>query len=288
MIAPLILASVVAITFDDLPNIHADLPLATQQAVTTKLLADLAAANAPAIGFVNEDKIEDDGAMIAQWLDAGAEIGNHTYSHLDLDASTVQQFEDDVLHGEEITRPLVESRGKKLQWFRHPYLNTGKTTAVRDEVDAFLAAHGYRVAPVTIDDSEWIYDDAYDRAAWWQRAALRRSYLRYMQRRLAWAESMSNVVFHRQIAQILLLHASTLNADVFPQLAAMMRNRGYRFVTIDEATLDAAYATPERWAGGGIGWLERWGVARGIPASRFEHDPRVPPWVQRLAGTRDE
>lgn len=295
MIASLVVAAVfaataareVAITFDDLPNIDANLPLETQREITTKLLAALNNERVPAIGFVNEDKLED-GSMIAQWLDAGEEIGNHTYSHLDLDTSTAQQFEDDILRGEAITRPLVEWRGKKLQWFRHPYLDTGQTTAIRDDVDAFLATHGYRVAPVTIDDSEWIYDVAYERAQWWQRAALRRSYLRYMQRRFAWAESCSQLVFHRDVAQILLLHASALNADVFPQLAAMIRARGYRFISIDEATLDAAYATPERWTGGGVGWLERWGVARGIPAARFENDPHVPPWVQRLAGEKEE
>lgn len=288
MIATLVFAAVVAVTFDDLPNIHADLPLPVEQAITTKLLAAITAEHVPAIGFVNEDKIEDDGAMVAQWLDAGLEIGNHTYSHMDLDASSPAQFEDDVVRGEEITRPLIESRGKKLQWFRHPYLNTGKTAAIRDEVDAFLAARGYRVAPVTIDSSEWIYDDAYDRAAWWQRPALRRSYLRYMQRRFAFAEASSGLVFHRNIAHILLLHASSLNADTFPQLVRLMRKRGYRFVTIDEATLDAAYATPEHWTGGGAGWLERWGVARGIAAWRFESDPKVPPWVEKLAGSRDE
>ena len=127
------------------------------------------------------------------------------------------------------------------------------------------------MAPVTIDDSEWIYDIAYDRAAWWQRAALRRSYVRYMRRRFEWAEAMSRLVFHRDVAQIVLLHAAALNADVFPQLIAMMRGRGYRFVTIDEATLDAAYATPERWAGGGVGWLgaaREWSpVSRGKPAA---------------------
>ena len=284
MIASFVFAAVltreVAITFDDLPNINAAVPL------PAKLLADL--DHIPVIGFVNEDKVDDDGATLAQWLDAGFDLGNHTYSHLDLDTSTAQQFEDDVLRGEAITRPLVESRGKKLQWFRHPYLDTGKTVEIRDEVDAFLTAHGYRVAPVTIDSSEWIYDVAYERAPWWQRAALRRSYLRYMRRRIEWAEAKSQLVFGRDIAQILLLHASALNADTFPQLARIFRKRGYRFVSIDEATLDRAYATPEHWTGGGVGWLERWGVARGIPAPRFENDPHVPSWVQRLAGEKDE
>ena len=289
----------VAITFDDLPNIDGELPVAEQQAINTTLLRALAEEQVPAIGFVNEEKLLGDGdrpdpsrvAMIEAWLDAGLAIGNHTFSHVDLDATPPEQFEAEVLRGEIMTRQLLERRAPSsatLRWFRHPYLDTGQTLAIRDEVDTFLAAHGYAVAPVTIDDSEWIYDTAYDRAAWWQREALRRSYIRYMRRRVEWAESMSRLVFGRDIAQILLLHESALNADTFARLAAMMRGRGYRFVSIDEAMLDAAYASRESWTGGGVSWLERWGVARGIPAARFERDPHVPPWVQRLAGARDE
>jgi peptidoglycan/xylan/chitin deacetylase (PgdA/CDA1 family) len=285
----------IAITFDDLPDIGNN-PLEVQQALTTRLLDALKAENVPAIGFVNEDKLLDDEdrpdpkriALVAQWLDAGEEIGNHTYAHVDLEHVPVEEFEHDVLRGETMTRPLLQSHGKTLQWFRHPYLDTGATASIRNEIAAFLAEHGYRVAPVTIDDSEWIYDLAYDRAPWWQRAALRRSYIRYMQRRFEWAESMSRLVFHRDVAQVLLLHASSLNADVFPRLAAMIRGRGYRFVAIDDAMRDAAYASQESAAVDGVGWLERWGVARGIAPSRFEHDPRVPPWVQKLAGARDE
>jgi peptidoglycan/xylan/chitin deacetylase (PgdA/CDA1 family) len=298
----------VSITFDDLPDVGEN-PIEVQESLTRRLLDELKTGNVPTIGFVNEDKLlDDDGqpdprrvALIQQWLDAGAQIGNHTFSHIDLNRVPLEQFEQDVLRGEAITGSQwgagtlagdSSSAGggarDPLKWFRHPYLDTGETLAKRAEADAFLAGHGYRVAPVTIDSSEWIYDQAYDCAAWWQRPALRRSYIRYMRRRFEWAEAMSHLVFHRDIAQILLLHASTLNADAFPDLAAMMRARGYRFISIDDAFRDAAYQTPDRWTGGGVSWLERWGVARGIAPGRFEHDPSVPPWVQRLAGARDE
>jgi peptidoglycan/xylan/chitin deacetylase (PgdA/CDA1 family) len=315
MIAAFVLAALlaaprreVAITFDDLPDVG-ESAIEVQESLTRRLIDDLKNENVPAIEFVNEDKLLDESeqpdprrvALIQQWLDAGAQIGNHTFSHIDLNQVPLEQFEQDVLRGELITGSQWSAgalaggssgagrgAGAPLKWFRHPYLDTGETLAKRDETDAFLAAHGYRVAPVTIDNSEWIYDQAYGRAAWWQRPALRRSYIHYMRRRFAWAEAMSHLVFHRDIAQILLLHASTLNADAFPELAAMMRARGYRFVAIEDAFRDAAYATPDRWTGGGVSWLERWGVARGVAPSRFEHDPIVPPWVQRLAGARDE
>jgi peptidoglycan/xylan/chitin deacetylase (PgdA/CDA1 family) len=218
------------------------------------------------------------------WLAAGCELGNHTFGHSDFDKVTVAAAEDDIVKGEAITRPLLTAHNQPLVWFRHPFLDTGRTVADRDAIDAFLTAHGYRVAPVTIDDSDWVYAYAYEKASPILRPMIRRSYVRYLDRRFEFAEEMSRRVFGREIAQVLLLHDSALNADSFDEVAAMMRARGYRGVTIGEALRDPAYATPEDWAGGGVSWLERWGVGRGIATSVFEADPPVPRWIQLLAG----
>ena len=287
----------VAVTFDDLPEITAaEDDVATQSDITERLLAAVARQHVPAIGFVNEEKLEDDDdridprrvALLGRWLDDGFELGNHTDSHLSLNASTAAEYEADILKGEEVTRPLITQRGSTLRWFRHPYLETGKSVGVRDEVNHFLAAHGYRVAPVTIDDSEWIYAMAYRKARVWRRPFIRRSYLRYLAERFLWYEERSRLVFGREIPQVLLLHASLLNADAFDSVAAMIRSRGYRFVTIEKATSDPAYASPEHWTAGGVSWIERWGTAKGIPQSRFDGDPHVPLWIQKLAGEKDE
>lgn len=287
----------VAITFDDLPDINAaDESVSEQEVVTTRLLASLRRSAVAAIGFVNEDNLSDENeqpdprrvALIEQWLDGGFEIGNHTFSHQDLNEVGADVFERDIVRGETIIRPIVERRGMKLRWFRHPYLDTGRTLGDRDRVDAFLKERGYRVGPVTIDNSEWIYEFAYLKAHYFQRPLIRRSYIRYMRDRFEFAESRSRLVFGREIPQVLLLHAGALNADAFEQLAAMMRGRGYHFIGLDDATADPAYASANSWAGGGVGWLERWGVAGGLPERRFENDPKVPLWIQRVAGAKDE
>jgi peptidoglycan/xylan/chitin deacetylase (PgdA/CDA1 family) len=281
---PLAAQRTVAITFDDLPDINSDVhPVAIERAINAKLLAALKRNDLPAIGFVNEEQLEDD-SVLQLWLAAGCELGNHTFAHSDFDAVTVEAAEDDILKGEAITRPLLASHNQPLVWFRHPFLDTGKTIDDRNAIDAFLTAHGYRVAPVTIDDSDWVYAYAYEKAPPLVRPIIRNSYVRYLDRRFRFAEELSRRVFGREIAQVLLLHDSALNADAFDEVAAMMRQRGYRGVTLDEALRDPAYATREEWAGGGVGWLERWGVARGIPTSVFEADPPVPRWIQFLAG----
>lgn len=130
----------IAITFDDLP-IAGVLPrdIETSRELTGKLLAGVAAHHVPAIGFVNEDKLNAaDGTvdpqrvdLLRRWLDGGLELGNHAYSHPDLHLMPLDAFEADVLKGERVTRPLMAARGLTLRFFRHPFLHTGRTSRRR-------------------------------------------------------------------------------------------------------------------------------------------------------------
>jgi hypothetical protein len=61
----------------------------------------------------------------------------------------------------------------------------------------------------------------------------------------------------------------------------MLEQRGYRFVSLDEALADPAYATPDRFVGtAGISWIDRWRVFFGQKAD-YEHDPDPPEWVMK-------
>ena len=51
-------------------------------------------------------------------------------------------------------------------------------------------------------------------------------------------ERESKALFGREIPQVLLIHANSLNADAYPELARMMKARGYRFVPLGEALED--------------------------------------------------
>ena len=76
--------------------------------------------------------------------------------HLTVCKPVLEYFED-VLKGERVTKPLVLAHGGTWQWFRHPYLQTGRDLETKHALEAFLAEHGYRIAPVTIDNGEWIF-----------------------------------------------------------------------------------------------------------------------------------
>ena len=286
----------IAITFDDLPDLDVnEHRLNRTEMLMRSLTATLLREHVPAIGFLNEDKLLDEQAqsdprrvaLISGWLGAGLEIGNHTFSHLDLHQVSVADYEQDILLGERITRGLVADDSGKTRWFRHPYLNTGRSLEERALVERFLSERGYRVAPVTIDSSEWIYDVAYDQSGSpFRRWRIRRAYLRYMESQIARAEVLSWHLFSREIPQVLLLHASVLNAASLPSFMAMLRRRGYRFVPLAEATADRAYASPDPWvADGGVSWLERWALGMGM-ADQLPAERAVDPFVSALAGVQ--
>jgi peptidoglycan/xylan/chitin deacetylase (PgdA/CDA1 family) len=271
----------VAITFDDLPATAGDLPV--MQEVTAKLTSALRQQRVPSIGFVNEAKLIVPGqidartALLSAWLDAGLELGNHSFSHVAIDRTPLHAYQEDVIRGETITRALLRSRGRPLKYYRHTQLRTGPTDDYRRGLDAFLKGRGYEVAPVTIDNNEYVFAAIYDRAkSRGDRATMqvvRDAYLPYMERMFAYYEGVSREYMGREVKQVLLLHANSLNADHIVPLLTMMRRRGYSFVSLDRALADPAYRHAEVTSPRGLSWLHRWRLAEGRPIKAEPQEP---------------
>ncbi len=284
-----------AVTFDDLPVVSLIHTPERWQSITRDLLDAVSRHRVPAIGFVNEGKLRHDGsldparvALLQRWIDAGLELGNHTSSHLDLHHVSLAEYEQDILTGETTIRKLLAGAGRSPRYFRHPYLHTGRDEKTRHALDSFLTGHGYRVAPVTIDNYDYVFAAAYDRAELAGDAAKRgkieSAYLEYMQRVVSYYESQSVALFDREIPQVLLLHASSLNASTFDRLAGMLEGRGYAFVPLDTALEDEAYASRNDYYGpAGITWLHRWALTRGERGAFFAGEPEVPGWIEEAA-----
>jgi peptidoglycan/xylan/chitin deacetylase (PgdA/CDA1 family) len=284
----------VAVTFDDLPGVaQGDQSVATHAEITDGLLRHIREQRVPAIGFVNEEKLLTDGrvderrvALLRQWAQAGLELGNHGYSHIDFHTHPVDAYIADVARGDSVTRRVLAEVGRRPRFFRHPFLHTGRTLEDRRRFEASLAERGYRVAPVTIDNSDYLFAAAYDLALDDSvRALVADEYLAYMEAVTAYYEQQSTALLGREIPQVLLLHANTLNAEHFGRLAQMYARRGYAFVPLERALQDPAYASEDTYTGSaGITWLHRWALTQGKRGSFFAGEPEVPDWVNALVG----
>jgi peptidoglycan/xylan/chitin deacetylase (PgdA/CDA1 family) len=272
----------VAITVDDLPRggDGGGRSLEDIQSLTARLLKPFRDQRIPVTGFVNEGRaiwLGTDGLrqVLDIWLTTGADLGNHSHSHFDINEVPLEQYTADILRGERALRAALERRGGSLRYYRHPFLRTGPTPEIKSGMQAFLDRHGYRVAPVTIDNADYMYASLYTRAQ--HRERVRQEYVPYMESVVAFFEERSIEVVGRAIPQVLLIHANELNADLMPHLLAMFRRRGYSFVSLDEALTDAAYRLPDDYAGRrGFSWIHRWSHTKGM-TQRTEPDP--PRWV---------
>jgi peptidoglycan/xylan/chitin deacetylase (PgdA/CDA1 family) len=278
----------VAITIDDLPAGSAEsMTAAALTEMTSKLLATLRQQNVPAVGFVNEGKLYKAGEVDARikvlnmWLDSGFELGNHTFHHTSLNRAGLQAWEDDIIQGESVIKLLLAQHRMKLRYFRHPYLDTGADLQTRREAEAFLSGRGYSVAPVTVDGWDWnfagVYEDARKRGDTALMQEVVRLYLEHHDAMFAYCEQLSRDVVGYEPRQILLLHGNQLEGDHIGELLNLIRQRGYRFITLEEALADPAYSLPDTYVGvEGTSWLEHWAITKGKPP---QGAPQFPPQI---------
>ena len=289
--APTPVPRAMAVTVDDLPALPSG-DVAKMRRVTEEVLAALSRHRVTAVGFVNEGKLEPSGergarlALLESWLVAGHDLGNHTYSHPDINRVALGEYEQDVLRGEPGIRELLARRGRAPRWFRHPLTHTGPTREVRTAFEAFLKERGYAVAPFTVENSDYVFDVARRHAtSRGERAAaerLRAAYVDYTLLVVERMETLSRDTFGREIPQVLLVHANRTNADALGEVLDRLAGRGYRFVSLDEALADEAWRTPDEFVGlRGPSWLYRLRVAKGLPL-RLESEPDPPQWVLDL------
>ena len=267
-----------------------------------KLVSAMKKGDAPVIGFVNESKLYSDGqlqekrlAMLEDWLDAGFTLGNHTYGHVSMHDVALDAYKENILKGEQHLKPMLAKRGQTPRWFRHPYLRAGRSIEDKMALQDFLTSNGYRIAPVTVDNGEWVYAFAYRKLLSKggdnkeTLARLRRDYVPYMAAKVAFFERASIDLLGYNLPQILLMHANELNADTYGELIAAIRAQGYRFVTLEEAMLDPAYQRADTFTGRyGPSWLHRWALAEKKPKVFYEGEPVVPKWVLELAEVESE
>lgn len=276
----------VALTIDDLPSTGETPPNVTRAQIIQSLLATFRAEQIPPVyGFVNAKTLEemDDGeAILQKWTSTGNLLGSHTYSHPDLESTSVKDYEADIIKNESV----LQQYAAKSDWhfFRYPFLHEGETLQKRTEVQSFLKEHGYKTAEVSLDFEDYLWNDPYARCATKQRVdkvdALHDSYLAAADQYIDIYRSLSHRLYGHDIPYILLLHVTAFNAKMLPDLIAQLRERGFTFITLQKALSDPAYTVePSVGYPGGGPMQETLAFARKMP-----FPPAVKP-TQWLAAT---
>lgn len=266
------------------------------QLITTSILDALKKYKVPAIGFVNEGKLLMNGQvsvartkLLDQWFAQGLELGNHTWSHLEYNTHSIDEYEEDIIKGSQHIDKLYRDVPERIRYFRHPYLHTGDTREKKDALTAVLIKFNYVVAPVTVDNSDWIfaraYDIALDKKDSGMQRRLREEYVPYMVAKVKYFESQARDLFGRDISHILLMHANSINAACLGSLLQALQQEGFSFASLTEALQDPVFKTEDDFIGRvGISWVHRWAITQKKPKTFFGSEPRVPDHIQKYSG----
>jgi peptidoglycan-N-acetylglucosamine deacetylase len=243
----------VAITIDDGPMLRfASQPTDLHRIrAVDAMISALHDHGAPATLFVVGQKLEDYPQavpILERWLAAGVDVGNHTFSHGSIDALGAEAFLADIDRANDLLRPIVASTGREVRFFRAPYLLEGGTPERQAALADHLAREGMRNAPVTIAIEDWRHNDHYEAAEregdLETRDRIGREYLAQAAQVIDDALDLGERVAGREIAHILLLHANTINRDYLVAILHELKDRGARFISLDEALADPIYSEP--------------------------------------------
>ena len=242
-------AQQIAFTWDDLPA-HSALPQGeTRVEIGRKLVAAMQAEHMPPVyGFVNGvqlDREPSSAPMLADWRNAGLLLGNHTWSHMNLSTSSLADWEADLLKNEPVLQQ--SAAGTDWHWLRYPFLAEGDTPEKRAEARKFLAAHGYRIAAVTMSLGDYMWNEPYARCVAKNDSAaiaqLDSSYLNAAAADADFRRAMAKALFGHDAPYVLLMHIGAFDARMLPQLLRLYRDKGFTFITLEEAEKDPFYAS---------------------------------------------
>jgi len=240
-------AQKLALTFDDLPLNGERLPPGVTQTETAKNVVAILKRHhvPPAYGFINAKKLEGnpDGAEALKLWASEEPVGNHTYSHMDLEQNSAEAYERDIEENE----PALELLPAKnnWHWLRYPYLHEGDTVEKRRAVRSYLTAHGYRIAQVTLDYEDYLWNFAYARcvAKHDQKSIewLHSSYLETASEFLDLGREQAKLIYGHEIDYVLLLHLGAFSSTILPDALDLLKKKGFKLITLEEAESDPAY-----------------------------------------------
>ncbi len=246
----------IAITVDDLPVHGSATPGLSRVDIANNYINALKAHKVPqAYGFVNAVGIQREPGseeVLKVWRAAGFPLGNHTFTHNNVNSGTPEAFEADIVANEATLQTYMG--GNNWHYLRFPFLSAGDA-AHHDAVKTWLDAHNYRIADVSAGFDDWAYTDTYNRCLARNDQAsiaiLKQRYLAGVDAGIVRMKALSQAVYGRMIPQVLLTHIGGFASIMLPEVLNRLDAAGAHYVTLEQAESDPAYAETDPRAGDG-------------------------------------
>lgn len=270
------MAQTLSLTFDD--GLNPDTQPKAQE-WNQRILSHLKAADISAMVFPSLARTGTGAGLdlIMDWSKAGHAVGNHTATHRSLASPklTLADFIQDTQQADAVLRHFPTW----VPMLRFPYLKEGDTLEKRDGMRAWMAANGYRAAPVSIDASDWYYNQIFGahikNGAQDKAAQVKQAYIEHLLDRASYYDALAKQVLGRSPMHVMLLHTSEINAAALPEIVAAFRECGWTFVSPRTAFEDALYSTPINTLPAGESAIWASAKAAGVSGLRYPAEDSV-------------
>ncbi len=235
-------AKEVALSFDDGLN-PATNPEASS--INQSLLAVLAKKNVKAIIYPSLAKTgQADGiALVANWGKNGHRIGNHSEAHISLNKADTDLAV--YIEGIANAQKTFSQLDGWVPRYRFPYLKEGDTVEKRDGVRDWLAEHQYLAGDVSIDASDWYYNQLFIKYQQANDAAslkkLKKAYIAHIVDRARYYDDLAQQQLNRSPKHVYLLHVNAINAAFIGEAIDALRQQGWTLIDSDTAYKDPMY-----------------------------------------------
>lgn len=263
-------AKEIALTFERLPGMK-PYGFWIPREMSNMILNSLERSGILAAGFVQEEKIDDDPpsfVVLQDWVERGHTLGNNTYSYVDFNELSSDDFITHVSDGQKYIRRVTRSTRDNYRYLRFPQLHQGNTNGKKKDAAKRLYRADYVIVPATVIPSDFNFNRVYVETKQGSEAMdrLRKVYIEHLAGSLDYAEAQSEKVLGRQPAQILRLHLGVATANFIDDVISTLKERGYEFLSLDEALADPAYQIEEEYVGPlGLSFIDRIAATRGLP-----------------------